>query len=167
MAVGRFSFKHKGFDLLIEAFNLFSKNDEDWVLDIVGEGPEEILYRELIMKYNLNNRIIIHPFTNNIQHYYSKAQIYVLSSRWEGFGLVLVEAMAHGLPVISSNLPTSKEILGDFGMYFENGNIDDLAQRLVEATHIDWQTKSQEALRIAQRFDIHPIVEQWKRLFES
>ena len=91
----------------------------------------------------------------------------MLSSRWEGFGLVLVEAMAHGLPVISSNLPTSKEILGDFGLYFENGNIEDLAQRLEEATHIDWQTKSQEALKIAQRFNINPIIEQWKQLIES
>lgn len=167
LAVGRFSKKHKGFDLLIKAFNLFAQNNSEWSLDIVGEGPEERLYRELIKEYQLEYRIAIHPFTNQIQNYYTKAQVFVLSSRWEGFGLVLVEAMAHGLPVISSDLPTSKEIMGDFGMYFENGNIEDLAQRLEDATHIDWQAKSQEALRIAQRFDIHQIIEQWKRLFES
>jgi glycosyltransferase involved in cell wall biosynthesis len=114
----------------------------------------------------MEERITIHPFTNNIQTYYSNAQIYVLSSRWEGFGLVLVEAMAHGLPIISSDLPTSKEIMGDFGMYFENGNIEDLAQKLEEATHIDWQAKSKEALTIAQRFDIENIIKQWKELIE-
>ena len=157
----------KGFDLLIEAFHLFAKKNKEWKLDIVGEGPEEDLYRELISKYKLERRVEIHPFTNNIQSYYSNAQVYVLSSRWEGFGLVLVEAMAHGLPVISSNLPTSKEIMGDFGLYFKNGDIQDLANRLEEATTIDWQKKSTEAKEISKRFDVASIVNQWKLLIDS
>ena len=167
LAVGRFSKRHKGFDLLIEAFHLFAKKAADWELDIVGEGIEEELYKTLIKKYHLESRVTIHPFTNNIQEYYSRAQIYVLSSRWEGFGLVLVEAMAHGLPIVSSDLPTSKEIMGDFALYFKNGDIDELAQRLEDATHLDWQKKSKEALEIAQRFDINKIIEQWKQLIES
>ncbi len=166
LAVGRFSHKHKGFDLLIKAFNIFAKNNKDWHLDIVGEGPEEKLSKELIKEYKLEERITIHPFTNNIQAFYSDAQIYVLSSRWEGFGLVLVEAMAHGLPVVSSDLPTSLEIMGDFGMYFKNGDIEDLAKRLEDATHIDWEAKSKEALEIAKRFDIENIISQWKKLIE-
>ena len=141
LAVGRFSHRHKGFDILIEAFALFAKTNSQWKLDIVGEGPEESLYRQLINKNNLEKRITLHPFTNNIQQFYSNAQIYVLSSRWEGFGLVIVEAMAHGLPVVSSNLPTSKEIMGDFGIYFNNGNIEHLASQLHRATQIDWQEK--------------------------
>jgi len=164
LAVGRFSKQHKGFDLLIEAFHLFAHKNLEWQLHIVGEGVEEELYRSLIKKYDLENRIFIHPFTNHIQKYYSNAQVYVLSSRWEGFGLVLVEAMAHGLPIVSSDLPTSKEIMGDFALYFKNGNIEELAQRLEDATHINWQTKSKEALEIAQRFDIHHIIEQWKQI---
>lgn len=166
LAVGRFSHKHKGFDLLIKAFNIFAKNNKDRHLDIVGEGPEEELYKELIKEYKLEERITIHPFTNNVQAFYSNAQVYVLSSRWEGFGLVLVEAMAHGLPVVSSDLPTSIEIMGDFGMYFKNGDIEDLAQRLEDATHIDWEAKSKEALAIVQRFDIKNIIKQWKELIE-
>ena len=167
LAVGRFSHQHKGFDLLIEAFNIFNKKNKEWFLDIVGEGVEEELYQSLIEKYHLENRVIIHPFTNQIQDYYSNAQVYVLSSRWEGFGLVLVEAMAHGLPVVSSDLPTSKEIMGDFALYFKNGDIDELAQRLEDATHLDWQAKSKEALEIAKQFDISNIIEQWKLLIES
>ncbi len=166
LAVGRFSHKHKGFDLLIKAFNIFVKNNKDWNLDIVGEGPEKELYKELIKEYKLEERITIHAFTNNVQSFYSNAQIYVLSSRWEGFGLVLVEAMAHGLPIVSSDLPTSKEIMGDFGMYFKNGDIEDLARHLEESTHIDWQAKSKAALAIAQRFDIKNIITQWKQLIE-
>lgn len=166
LAVGRFSRRHKGFDLLIEAFHLFAKTDSEWVLDIVGEGVEEPLYRELIARYGLEKRVSIHPFTNDIQSYYSQAQVYVLSSRWEGFGLVLVEAMAHGLPVVSTDLPTSREIMGDFGLYFDNGNIGQLALRLHEATLADWPRASETALAIARRFDIKHIARQWERLLE-
>ena len=166
LAIGRFSRGHKGFDLLIEAFHLFAQKDKEWILDIVGEGEEENNYLEIIEKYHLEHRIRLHPFTNHIQYYYSKAQIYVLSSRWEGFGLVLVEAMAHGLPIISSDLPTSKEILGDFGLFFKNGDIHELAHRLEDAKHLDWQKKSEEAIEIAKRFDVSSIVEQWKHLIE-
>lgn len=167
LAVGRFSCLHKGFDLLIQAFRLFAEKDKEWTLDIVGEGVEEPIYRKMIDEYGLQDRITIHPFTNHIQSYYSDAQVYVLSSRWEGFGLVLVEAMAHGLPIVSSDLPTSKEIMGDFGLYFENGNIEQLAQQLEEATHLDWQRKSKEALEIAKRFDLNTIIDQWKQLLED
>jgi len=164
LAVGRFSRQHKGFDLLIKAFHIFAQNNTEWKLDIVGEGEEEPVYRELIHQYQLEDRVIIHPFTNDVQSYYSKAQIYVLSSRWEGFGLVLVEAMAHGLPIVSSDLPTSKEIMGDFALYFKNGDINELALRLEEATQINWKEKSAQAQTIAHRFDIENIISQWKAL---
>ena len=167
LAVGRFSHRHKGFDLLIQAFHLFAQKNQDWTLDIVGEGVEEEMYRKMIADYGLQERITIHPFTNHIQSYYSAAQVYVLSSRWEGFGLVLVEAMAHGLPVVSSNLPTSKEIMGDFGLYYKNENIEELALRLEDATHVNWQEKSKEALAIAERFNLDTIIPQWKRLIEE
>lgn len=164
LAVGRFSHRHKGFDLLIEAFRLFAEHDKEWTLHLVGEGVEEPLYRELIARYGLHNRIFIHPFTNHIQTYYTEAQVYVLSSRWEGFGLVLVEAMAHGLPVVSSDLPTSLEIMGDFGLYFPNGDVEQLAARLHDATLADWNQKSAEAFAIARRFDLSKIAGQWKEV---
>jgi glycosyltransferase involved in cell wall biosynthesis len=125
------------------------------------------MYRTLIRKYHLEDRVSIHPFTNDIQAYYSAAQIYVLSSRWEGFGLVLVEAMAHGLPVVSSDLPTSLEIMGSFGLYFKNGDIGQLAGQLYAATQLDWQQKSKEALGIARHFDVETIRQQWKQLIEK
>lgn len=166
LTIGRFTPMHKGIDLLIEAFHLFAQKNKEWNLDIVGEGTEEEAFRKQIANYQLEDRITIHPFTNHIQEYYSKAQIYVLSSRWEGMPLVLVEAMSHGLPIISSDLPVSQEIMGDFGLYFKNGDIEDLARQLEEATQIDWQAKSKEALAIAQRFDIKNIIRQWKELIE-
>ena len=167
LAVGRFSYRHKGFDLLIEAFARFAKDNRDWTLDIVGEGPEEPLYRRLIAEHHLEERVTLHPFTNNIQAYYSQARVYVLSSRWEGFGLVLVEAMAHGLSIVSSDLPTSKEIMGDFALYFPNGDIDVLARRLEEATRFDFDAKAKQALQIAARFNIETITQQWQQLIKT
>jgi glycosyltransferase involved in cell wall biosynthesis len=162
LAVGRMSRLHKGFDLLIDAFRLFAQNDREWKLDIVGEGPEEERLREMIADYALEQRVTLHPFTNSIQDYYSQAQVYVLSSRWEGFGLVLVEAMAHGLPVVSSDLPTSLEIMGSFGLYFRNGNAEELAARLTDATRLDdWPAIQAEARHIARRFSTDRIVSQW------
>ena len=166
LAVGRFSPKHKGFDLLIQAYALFAQKNQDWQLDIVGDGPEKDQLAQMISENNLEKRVQLHPFTNEIQTYYSTANIYVLSSRWEGMPLVLVEAMSHGLPIIASDIPTCQEVLGDFGLFFKNGNIQELAQRLEDATHLDWQKKSDEAIKIAQRFDINEIAGQWKQLLE-
>lgn len=166
LAVGRLSPMHKGFDLLIQAFSQFAQKSQDWRLDIVGDGPEKEQLEHLIVKNGMKERIKLHPFTNDIQSYYSTAKIYVLSSRWEGMPLVLVEAMSHGLPVIASDLPTCQEVLGEFGLFFKNGDIYELAQRLEDATHMNWQQKSEEAIKIAQRFDINKIARQWKDLLE-
>ena len=167
LAVGRFSRLHKGFDLLIEAFRIFAEENIEWTLDIVGEGVEEPTYKKLIKNYQMEDRIHIHPFTNHIQKYYSEAQVYVLSSRWEGMPLVLMEAMSHGLPVISSDLPVSQEIMGDFGMYFSVGDVKGMARRMTEATQMNWQEKSEQALKIAERFNIETIIKQWKQLINE
>jgi glycosyltransferase involved in cell wall biosynthesis len=167
LAVGRFSKLHKGFDLLIEAFRIFAEENHEWTLDIVGEGVEEPMYKKLIKDYKLEERIHIHPFTNDIQKYYSEAQVYVLSSRWEGMPLVLMEAMSHGLPIISTNLPVCQEIMGDFGMYFSIGDVKGMARRMTEATKLDWQEKSAQAIRIAARFNIDTIIHQWKQLINE
>lgn len=167
LTIGRFTPLHKGIDILIEAFHIFAQKNHDWQLDIVGGGEQKETFLKIINRYQLEDRITIHPFTNKIQDFYSNAQVYVLSSRWEGMPLVLVEAMSHGLPIITSDLPVCQEILDDFGMYFPNSNIKGLAQRLEDATHIDWKSKSEEAIKIAQRFDVKQIVEQWKQLIES
>ena len=167
LAIGRLVPQHKGFDLLIKAFDKFAQHNQEWYLDIVGDGPEKAALNKMIENRYLTRRVKIHPYTEDIQKYYSQASIYVSSSRWKDFGLVLVHAMAHGLPVISSDLPSSKEILGDFGIYFKNGDVDDLAKKLEDATYMDWQPKSDEALMLAQRFNVSVIAEQWKTLIES
>ena len=68
---------------------------------------------------------------------------------------------------MSSDLPTSKEIMGDFGLYFKNGNFKALAECLEEATHINWEEKSKKAIEIANRFGVNQIIEKWKQVFDQ
>lgn len=174
LAIGRFSHSHKGFDLLIEAFHLFLERQahdnrpasptEGWTLDIVGEGPEQSLYEELIRKYHLEDRVFLHPFTKEIHTYYEQASFYVLSSRWEGVSLVLIEAMAHGLPIITSTLPNSKEILGDAALYFPTGDAKALGEQLYAATTANWSEWSKRSLQRASMFSIPHIAKQWEEI---
>ena len=164
LAVGRFSPKHKGFDLLIKAFAKFADTNNDWTLEIVGEGDEEIIYRQLIAEHRLEQRVKICPFTNHIQRHYAGASVYVLSSRWEGQPLVLVEAMAHGLPIISSDLPVAMELLEGHrcGTFFKCGDIDDMAMALNRmASSADWGEMSHNALRTSSLFMVDSILKQW------
>ncbi|WP_321332107.1 glycosyltransferase family 4 protein [uncultured Bacteroides sp.] len=167
LAIGRFSHLAKGFDILIEAFALFAKHTPDWTLDIVGEGPEEDKLRKLIYKYELENRINILPFTKNIQKHYASASIFVLSSRWEGFGLVLVEAMAHYLPIIASDLPVVKELLGetDNCLIFRNEDVNDLAAKMLFIVkREDLDEMGEKSYAIAKTFQIDNIIQQWENI---
>ena len=168
LAVGRFTPGHKGFDLLLRAFNIFKATESEWSLDIVGEGPEESLYRKYIAEHHMEGRVRIHPFTKDIQKYYSEAAVFVLSSRWEGFGLVLVEAMAHGLPVISSRLPSSLEVMGDYATYFDNGDADALAGCLHDAAQWeDPDIKAAGAQEIVERYKPENITREWQKLIDG
>lgn len=170
LAIGRFAHAHKGFDILINAFARFAESNKDWTLEIVGEGPEEAIYRMIIGDYKLSDRVKICPFTNNVQKHYAGASVYVLSSRWEGFGLVLVEAMSHGLPLISSRLPVTEELLEgkNVSYFFESENVDQLVEQMHRmADETDWQTMSNSALEYSAQFDIEHISQKWNRMMEG
>lgn len=167
LAVGRFTPLMKGFDILVEGFALFAKENSEWTLDIVGEGEEEALIRSLIAKHGLESRVKIHPFTKQVQQHYASASVYVLSSRWEGFGLVLIEAMAHGLPVIASDVPVGKELLGDkpFGFLFENGNPVSLAGQMKRVSELaEIGELGEEAKAYAREFGAGRIAEKWEKM---
>lgn len=170
LSVGRFVPRHKGFDILIRAFAEFARHDSEWTLDIVGEGPEESFYRRLIAENHLEDRITIYPFTKNIQKYYEASSVYVLSSRWEGFGLVWIEAMAHGLPVIASDLPVVKELLKDSGnvLMFKNKDMIDLSEKMLDITRRgDLEQMGDISCQVADRFRLPEILRQWEVLFSE
>ena len=104
ICVGRLT-RQKGFDYLIKAWALIANKYPGWKIDIFGSGDLEDFLIQMIDNYNLKERITINKPTTNIFEEYDRSSIYVLSSRYEGFCLVLLEAMSFGIPCISFNCP--------------------------------------------------------------
>ena len=170
LAVGRMSEGHKGFDILIKAFAIFAKENNDWILEIVGDGPEKGYLESLIREFNLRDRVIISPFTNNIEEKYANASIFILSSRWEGFCLVLLEAMSHGLPIISSDIPISKEILSNHNgtFFFQNENYKELASKMLELiNNNNLETIKEDSIEFAISNSIEAFQNKWEYILEK
>lgn len=108
LTIGRID-NNKGFDILLDIFEEFSKHYSDWTLKIIGEGCEEEKIKKKIKENRLNAQI--YPFTNEILQEYLQASIYTCTSKYESFGLTVLEAMSCGLPVVSFNSVGPKEII--------------------------------------------------------
>ncbi|MBT8763036.1 glycosyltransferase family 4 protein [Desulfohalobiaceae bacterium Ax17] len=165
LAVGRLD-KQKGFDTLIE---VYSKIDTDWKLYIAGEGKERENLQSLIKSLKLENRVILLGIREDIFEWYAKASIFVLSSRKEGFGNVLIEAMAFGCAVVSFDCPYGpNEIIQDGvnGLLIENQNSQALAgaiKKLID-DQVLREKLSQEALKVRETYHIKKIIGAWEEV---
>lgn len=171
ISVGRLIYQ-KGYDLLIEAWNIVYKKHPDWRLDIYGDGPLRDELQRQISRNKLNDVITIHSSTPHIFEEFIQSSIYIMSSRFEGFGLVLLEAMSSGLPCVSFDCPYGPSDIIKQG---ENGLLvtkDDVEQ-LTECINflIDHDDKRKEygcnALLSAKRFNSDIIMKQWNDLLKQ
>ncbi|HIF9423648.1 TPA: glycosyltransferase family 4 protein [Photobacterium damselae] len=167
LAVGRLTYQ-KGFDILLEAWNRVILERNDWKLEIVGDGEDKEKLYSTISKYKLSNSVIISPTTKNIKEKFNTSSLFVLSSRFEGFGLVLLEAQACGLPTVSFDCEVGpREIVLD-GTGWLCGSIDSnqLAITLLKAFNDCDDNKKYEqlslcALNNSQRFSLNKIIIRW------
>ena len=168
--MGRYAHQ-KGFDMLIEAWKIVADLHPEWVLTIYGEGDDGTLKR-LIDKYNLHNSCLLKPATQEIVNKYCESSIFVLSSRYEGFGLVITEAMACGVPPIAFDCPCGpKDIINNFkdGILVKSEDINELADKicfLIEKENIR-KEMGIKARKSSERFKIEHITMQWESLFEK
>lgn len=168
ISIGRYTFQ-KGFDLLIEAFAKIAKRFPDWKLEIVGDDyGDGALLNQLIKKYNLTN-VYLTSATSNVLEIYDNAAFYVMSSRFEGLPMVLLEAMGRGLPLISFDCPTGpKEIISaSNGILVNNNDISALAesmQRLIEDPQLRLRLSKGSHIR-ANMFHKDNINILWKNFF--
>ena len=171
VAIARYSHE-KGIDLLLKAWSKAEKETPDWRLDVFGDG-DRTSYEQLIDELGIDeNRCQLHARTNDVEKEYCNSSIFVLSSRFEGFGMVITEAMACGLPVVSFDCPWGPRSIisdGKDGILVENGNIDALASALSRMMCDDnlRHFMSSNGIRNVQRFKMETIGNQWKTLFES
>lgn len=170
IAVGRLSWE-KGYDRLIDIWELVSRKSPDWQLDIFGEGELEKNLSYKIAKKHINN-ITIHPTTNNISYEFSKSSICVMTSYYEGFALVLLEALKHGVPCVAYDCPFGPaSIIEDnrCGYLIDNGNINVFAKKLCTLMNDENARKefSKESIKRSKDFAIDTIMGKWINLFES
>lgn len=169
IAVGRLD-GQKGFDLLIEAWKLVYERFPDWSLDIYGEGDLREPLQRQIDDLGLSGSIVLRGRTQNISQEYARHSIMVLSSRFEGFGLVLCEASACGIPQVSFNCESGpSEIIEDHksGILVKRvGDIQGLAFALGELMSSEdvRRRMGQYAWLLSHRFDLSEIVKQWHKL---
>lgn len=138
LAVGRLA-AQKGFDYLLRAWVKVAEAEPDWQLKIVGEGEEREFLTQFIIDNNLGTSVELVGNTDNVTQYYEQAAIFCLSSRFEGFPMVLLETLAFGLPVVSFNCDTGPaEMLNDTGsVLIEPCDINALALGLIELINND------------------------------
>lgn len=171
IAVGRYVYQ-KGFDLLLQAWAKIERQCPDWMLVVYGDG-DRAPYEQMMRNLGIDtSRCLLNGPTTDIQREYVNSSLFVFTSRFEGFGMVLVEAMACGLPVVSFACPCGpKDIVrdGEDGFLVENGNIDELVQQLMKLM-VDHRLRTafaRHAQQNAQRFNIEQTALRWKSVFES
>ena len=171
IAVGRYVYQ-KGFDLLLHAWKKIEQQHPDWELAIYGMG-DRTPYKHLIDKLQIErHRCHLNGSTSDIKTEYLNSSLFVFSSRFEGFGMVLIEAMACGLPVVSFDCPCGpKDIVrhNEDGLLVPSGNVDSLANALLQMMSDDKLRcqMAKTAVKNVQRYQLDVVCRLWQRLFES
>lgn len=170
VAVGRYTWI-KGFDLLIDAWALTSKRHPDWLLRIYGPGDSSP-FRRMIAEKGLQDVACCEGPIDNVYECFNESSVFVLSSRFEGFALVLAEAMASGLACVAFDCPCGPRSIihhQEDGLLVANGDIKALAEgidRLI-ADETLRRRYGQLARKNVERFKEDNIMKKWIELFNG
>lgn len=173
IAVGRLDYQ-KGFDRLIEAWALVQQNPacRSWRLDIFGQGEWQEMLEEMIRERNLGQTAQINPPSKQIGEEYAASSILVMSSHYEGFPMVMIEAMACGVPVVSYDFKCGpRDIIreGDNGLIIPEGDISALAEgigRLIQEEELR-RSMSMKAQEVTTTYSEEKVMRRWITLFNS
>ena len=173
IAVGRLDYQ-KGFDRLIEAWGLVQKTDKysDWHLDIFGQGEWHDMLQQMIEEKKIANTAHINAPTSQIGKEYAKSSMLVMSSHYEGFPMVMIEAMACGLPVVTFDYKCGPRDIIDHesnGLLVKDGDIAGLAEalmRLMDDKDLR-QKMGENAKLVVERYAEDRVMGEWQKLYKK
>ncbi|WP_314914788.1 glycosyltransferase [Pseudomonas helleri] len=170
VAVGRLE-AAKDYENLINAFGQLSKNFTDTKLWIVGEGSERQKLTDLVLQLNLSHKITFLGVRSDVANIYNAADLYVLSSAWEGFGLVVAEAMSSERVVVVTDCGGVKEVVGECGYLVPAQNSLALKNAITDALNIsNVEAENMGRLarkRIVDNYSIDKIVGVWLGIYRT
>jgi glycosyltransferase involved in cell wall biosynthesis len=169
--VGRLN-EQKGLEYLIDTWMKVHRKHPDWVLHMYGDGEQKQLLLQMIKDTGLGHVVIVHQPTNMIMEKYLESSMFLLTSRFEGLPMVLIEALACGLPVVSFDCPWGPADIirdGEDGFLVEYLNTDEAAQRVCQLIESPILRKHMglKARINCQRYNRDVVMEQWTDLFGS
>lgn len=171
VAVGRYTHQ-KGFERLIEAWHSIYPKFPDWHLDIVGDGENRAQLQALIDHYNIGSSVTLFPPTKNMDAVYRGASIVAMSSRYEGLPMILLEAQAYGIPIVSFACkcgPSDVVTDGIDGYLVPEGNTEALACKLSKlmSDELLRQQMGEAAYNNSKRYEEEVVMEKWIKLFND
>jgi glycosyltransferase involved in cell wall biosynthesis len=171
LAAGRLSYQ-KGFDRLIGAFAKVAALHPDWTLRIFGRGPRRKALQRLIDEHGLGDNVVLMGTDRSLDEHMANASLFVLSSRFEGLPMVMLEAMSKGLPIVSFDCPTGpSEVIGhgQDGILVPDGDGDALAAGMIDLIGDEDKRRryGAAAAEAATRFSLTEVGAQWETLLAS
>ncbi|MCO5974420.1 glycosyltransferase family 4 protein [Actinoallomurus soli] len=159
----------KGYDRLLDAFAKVVEKRPDWKLRVYGQGTQADKLSRRARRLGLHNNVAFMGPTNDIEGELAKASIHVITSRFEGFGMTIVEAFAAGVPVVSFDCPQGpREIItsGENGVLVPDGDIDAFADALLSLMDDPEKMRrlAENGRRTATRYDISEVAGRWDEM---
>lgn len=173
VSVGRLS-PEKGYLDLLKIFNALVKDKIDWNLDIIGDGVEKDKLKKYIEKNDLNDRVTLHGFQGKeyIDKVLNDSSIYLMTSYTESFGIVLIEAMSHGIPCIAfDSAEGAREIInsGENGYLIKNRNQEAMIMKIKDLINNEKERAKigKQARKSVKKYTSDIVGEEWVTLIEE
>jgi len=171
LSAGRLTYQ-KGFDILVDVADKFLKKYPDWKWVVLGEGEDRQMLEEKVKMLDLDKQLLFPGNVSNIDKYYSEAAMFVMTSRFEGLPMTLLETKPYKLPLISFNCKTGPSELikeGVNGFLVSEGNINDMADKIVQLMEDEKLRKqmSKNTVEDMEKFELSQIMEQWNNLISN
>ena len=171
LSVGRLTYQ-KGFDMLVDIANVVLNNHKDWKWLILGEGEDRELLESKIKEYGLEERLILKGNVSDVNEYYKQAGIFVLTSRYEGLPMTLLETKPYKLPIVSFDIKTGpKECIvnNENGYLVQAFNKEEMVRKIENLIENEVLRKkfSNNALNDTKKFHLDTVIKKWNRLLDA